>query len=265
MTTSRSVCEIGGMLRGVVMRRDVPVLSDPAVGLRPAPARGNDVSNPYVARHTFTKLVVGDLEGMARYYASVFGLTEIARVQAEVDGAPIDEIILGFEGAFAGGLILFTFVGRPAPQPGEVIVGFTTDDIHALFDREWERDLSDNPLAATYLGDPRFDDRLPDISPAIGRRDASQREDSTESSATPHSAHSTQRRKPGCRREKRAREPRPTAEFFIKVTCFSSRNFPAKKVQKPNSFEPPTTDHRPLTTATCADSTPRANTFLQPA
>jgi catechol 2,3-dioxygenase-like lactoylglutathione lyase family enzyme len=123
------------MLRGVVMRRDVPVLSDPAVGLRPAPARGNDVSNPYVARHTFTKLVVGDLEGMARYYASVFGLTEIARVQAEVDGAPIDEIILGFEGAFAGGLILFTFVGRPAPQPGEVIVGFTTDDIHALFDR----------------------------------------------------------------------------------------------------------------------------------
>ena len=39
-------------------------------------------------------------------------------------------------------------------------------DLHALFDREWERDLSDNPLSATYLGDPRFNDRLPDISPA---------------------------------------------------------------------------------------------------
>ena len=39
-------------------------------------------------------------------------------------------------------------------------------DLHALFDREWERDLSDNPLAATYLGDSRYNDRLPDISPA---------------------------------------------------------------------------------------------------
>jgi uncharacterized protein (DUF885 family) len=39
-------------------------------------------------------------------------------------------------------------------------------DLHALFDREWERDLSDNPLSATYLGDPRYNDRLPDISPA---------------------------------------------------------------------------------------------------
>jgi len=39
-------------------------------------------------------------------------------------------------------------------------------ELHALFDREWERGLADNPLAATYLGDPRFNDRLPDISPA---------------------------------------------------------------------------------------------------
>jgi hypothetical protein len=39
-------------------------------------------------------------------------------------------------------------------------------DLHALFDREWERDLADNPLSATYLGDPRYNDRLPDVSPA---------------------------------------------------------------------------------------------------
>ena len=38
--------------------------------------------------------------------------------------------------------------------------------LHALFDREWERDLADNPLKATYLGDRRYDDRLPDISPS---------------------------------------------------------------------------------------------------
>jgi uncharacterized protein (DUF885 family) len=39
-------------------------------------------------------------------------------------------------------------------------------DLHALFDREWERDLADNPLSATYLGDQRYNDRLPDISQA---------------------------------------------------------------------------------------------------
>jgi uncharacterized protein (DUF885 family) len=41
-----------------------------------------------------------------------------------------------------------------------------TADLHALFEREWERDLADNPIYATYLGDRRYDDRLPDISPA---------------------------------------------------------------------------------------------------
>ena len=41
-----------------------------------------------------------------------------------------------------------------------------TKDLHALFDREWERDLAENPLGATYIGDPRYNDRWPDISPA---------------------------------------------------------------------------------------------------
>ena len=46
-------------------------------------------------------------------------------------------------------------------------------ELHALFEREWERDLSDNPLSATYLGDPRYNDRWPDISPeAQAKRDA---------------------------------------------------------------------------------------------
>ena len=39
-------------------------------------------------------------------------------------------------------------------------------ELHELFDREWERDLADSPLNATYLGDRRYNDRLPDISPA---------------------------------------------------------------------------------------------------
>ncbi len=57
-----------------------------------------------------------------------------------------------------------------APLPA---LADATADLHALFDREWERDLADNPLMGTYLGDSRYDDRLPDISPAAqAARDA---------------------------------------------------------------------------------------------
>jgi uncharacterized protein (DUF885 family) len=38
--------------------------------------------------------------------------------------------------------------------------------LHRLFDSAWEQDLRDNPLAATYYGDPRFNDRWPDLSRA---------------------------------------------------------------------------------------------------
>jgi uncharacterized protein (DUF885 family) len=37
-------------------------------------------------------------------------------------------------------------------------------DLHRLFAAAWERDLVDNPLTATYFGDRRFEDRLPDLS-----------------------------------------------------------------------------------------------------
>jgi predicted enzyme related to lactoylglutathione lyase len=86
------------------------------------------------ATYSFTKLAVQDLEAMAAYYCHVFGLEERQRVSAEIAGAPIDEIILGVDGAY-GGLILLTWRGRTPPPPGEVILGFTTADIERLFGR----------------------------------------------------------------------------------------------------------------------------------
>ena len=50
-----------------------------------------------------------------------------------------------------------------APLPA---VADATTDLHALFEREWERELAENPLLATYRGDRRYNDRWPDISPA---------------------------------------------------------------------------------------------------
>ena len=38
--------------------------------------------------------------------------------------------------------------------------------LHALFESAWERDLSDDPIAATYRGDTRYDDRWPDATRA---------------------------------------------------------------------------------------------------
>ena len=37
--------------------------------------------------------------------------------------------------------------------------------LEALLEREWQRDLADNPLTATSRGDTRYDDRWPDLAP----------------------------------------------------------------------------------------------------
>lgn len=69
---------------------------------------------------------------------------------------------------FAPSLLVAALLGTPVPALADAVA-----DLHALFDREWERDLADNPIAATYLGDTRFNDRLPDIAPAArAARDA---------------------------------------------------------------------------------------------
>ena len=93
----------------------------------------------------FTKLIVHDLEKMAAFYSEVYDLAPRQRFDAEIGSEPIDEFMLGAEGE-TGSLILLQYVERPRPsgeaQParqakhaGEVILGFTTDDLPALLDR----------------------------------------------------------------------------------------------------------------------------------
>ena len=49
--------------------------------------------------------------------------------------------------------------------------------LHALFDAEWERGLRETPVAATYPGDTRYDDRWSDMSlPAIAAGEKAERE-----------------------------------------------------------------------------------------
>src|SRR5262245_8247106 len=50
------------------------------------------------------------------------------------------------------------------------------DDLHALFDREWERWMKESPTWASSLGDRRYNDAWPDMS--LAARDRIALEDS---------------------------------------------------------------------------------------
>ena len=85
----------------------------------------------------FTKLVVRDLERMACFYRDAYGLHAVQRVRGERIGAEeIDEIMLSADPAATwGSLVLLAYLGRGTSPSGEVILGFTTDDLPALLER----------------------------------------------------------------------------------------------------------------------------------
>ena len=70
----------------------------------------------------FTKLVVGDLETCAAFYAATFGLVEQNRVTDEIGGRRIDEILYGPTAEGGASLVLLTFGDPPAWQSAEMIV-----------------------------------------------------------------------------------------------------------------------------------------------
>ena len=85
----------------------------------------------------FTKLIVHDLDKLAAFYRDVYGLHAVNRVRGEsIGGEEIDEIMMSADPkAQWSSLVLLKYVAR-APSPnGEVILGFTTDDLPALLER----------------------------------------------------------------------------------------------------------------------------------
>lgn len=57
-------------------------------------------------------------------------------------------------------LSLWPVMSMAAPDPQ------ATKALHALFDADWERQLKENPIGASFLGDDRYNDRWPDARPA---------------------------------------------------------------------------------------------------
>ena len=85
----------------------------------------------------FTKLIVHDLEKAAAFYCDVYGLHAVNRVRGErIGGEEIDEVMLSPDpSAQWSSLVLLKYLGRTPSPSGEVIVGFTTDDLPALLER----------------------------------------------------------------------------------------------------------------------------------
>lgn len=93
------------------------------------------MSTPTPTAFGFTKLLVHDLEKTAQFYKAVCGLVETARVEAEIGGRKISEIMFAPAHQGAATFVLLKFLDAPKPARDEVILGFVTDDVAAFAER----------------------------------------------------------------------------------------------------------------------------------
>lgn len=84
---------------------------------------------------SFSKLLVNDLEKTATFYKNVCGLTELARVDAEIAGRAIKEIMFNATGVGAATFVLLKFVDTTKIYTDEVITGFVTENLEAFIER----------------------------------------------------------------------------------------------------------------------------------
>lgn len=83
----------------------------------------------------FTKLQVKDLDSAVLFYSSVVGLVEMNRVEADITGRKISEVV--FMPTYPSGpmFILAQFHDTETPAANELILGLATTDIAAFIAR----------------------------------------------------------------------------------------------------------------------------------
>jgi predicted enzyme related to lactoylglutathione lyase len=120
---------------------------------------------PPSASFGFTKLIVHDLEKMAAFYHEAYGLHAVQRVRgASIGSEEIDEVMLSPDPkAVYGSLVLLRYLGRGPSPSGELILGFTTDDLPALVERVMKaggaitapiREMPEHKLRVAFATDP---------------------------------------------------------------------------------------------------------------
>ena len=87
------------------------------------------------ANFSFSKLLVADLDKAAAFYRDVCGLVEQMRYDSAINGRPISEITFLPTYPGGGSLTLLTFNDAPKVVRGELILGFTTNDLAAFVAR----------------------------------------------------------------------------------------------------------------------------------
>ena len=101
-----------------------------------ANAEGTAAEAAAPTRHFgFAKLRVGDLEKCATFYETAFALVRQRRIDFDDAIGKGSELL--YEPTAPGGamFVLIHFDGAPQPAPGELTLGFYTDDIAALVAR----------------------------------------------------------------------------------------------------------------------------------
>lgn len=86
------------------------------------------------AHFGFTKLLVNDLASSAAFYSAVCGLKELARVDAEIEGRPIREIMFHPTGDGGATFVLLQFLDQPG-SGNDAILGFQTEDLEGFVHR----------------------------------------------------------------------------------------------------------------------------------
>lgn len=123
----------------------------------------------------FTKLIVRDLEGAARFYTSVFGLIEMQRVDAVIEGRAAKEVV--YMPTMQGGpmFILLHYLDQASASAGESVLGFAASDVDACLARveqfggtvvDAPKDLPEGMLRYAFVRDP--EGHLVQISARMG-------------------------------------------------------------------------------------------------
>lgn len=75
----------------------------------------------------YVKLIVGDPEALAPFYAEVLGMKEIRRIDEPTHKNPHLEIYMS--AGDTAQLVLMQYLNRPTPAPGEARVAFTVKSV----------------------------------------------------------------------------------------------------------------------------------------
>ncbi len=109
----------------------------------------------------FTKIIVADLGAMEHFYVEGLGIEIVTRISVDEPGWELDEIMLSAgEGSQ---LILVHYRNRPAPTPGEAVIGLYVANIEGVVASAAThgativvpvREIPEHGIKMAYVSDP---------------------------------------------------------------------------------------------------------------